>query len=144
RTARGRLKHGGQSHLLEHVEAVVARGTVRSQRDRDAASPHFSHWRDAGAQLEIRAWAVKHLDVMSREQLLFMLVDPDAMRGTETRRSEADRGKVVDIGETTAGFTHQGNFVARLRRVRMHERTALGRQARHGLEQLPRTGCGES
>src|SRR5262249_56724719 len=63
-----RLKQGGQSHLLEHVESVVTCGAVRSKRDCDASRPHFSDRRDARAQLEIGAGAVEHLDILSRKE----------------------------------------------------------------------------
>src|SRR5262245_66297810 len=96
------LEHGCQTHLLEHVEPIVARGTVRPQRYGDPASPHFSHWCDTGAQLEIRAKAVKYLDVVCGEQLLFMFVIPEAMRRTQKRRGQTATSQGVEIVEAEA------------------------------------------
>src|SRR4051812_42792294 len=48
-----RLEDRRESHLVEHVEPVVARGAVGAKGDGDASGAHFRYGRDAGAELQM-------------------------------------------------------------------------------------------
>src|SRR5262249_40464998 len=52
------LEQGGQPHLLEGVEAVVARCAVGTDADRQAGAPQGDEVGDPGAQLQVRARTV--------------------------------------------------------------------------------------
>ena len=79
-----------------------------------------------------------HLHIVMGQQLLLMLIDPDAMRQAESRGSEASVGKIGHVRQTCAA-SDQRDFIAVLGRVRVHEKTVFARQRPDGFKQLLRT-----
>ena len=139
-----RLQHRREPHLLEHVEPVVAGGAVGAERDGDAAGAHLRHRRDPRSELEVRPGAVHHLDVVIGQQLLIAIVDPHAMRRAQMRRREVNARQVLDVGARAGVLLDDRDLLARLRRVRVHQRVMLSRQAGDRFEQLARAGDREA
>ena len=85
-----------------------------------------------------------HFDVVIDQQLLIGIVHPYAVRRAEMWRGQLHGRQVLDVRPGPCLLLDDGDFVARFGRVRVHQRVVLFGQARHGLEQLARTGHREA
>ena len=68
-------------HLAEEVKVVVAGTAVGSQPDVDSPAEHRRNGGDAGAELHVALRIVGHLNAECREDVEFILFQPDAMGG---------------------------------------------------------------
>ena len=71
--------------------------------------------------------AVHHLHVALGEQRLLLFVDPDAVGRAEVRCRQVQCVEIRDVREASGQLADDGDFLARLGGVRVHER----RPARH-------------
>src|SRR2546427_694341 len=87
----------------------------------------------------MRTVAIDEYHVGARQERLFTRVDPDTVRGAQTRRDETDVCEVFDV--RPAGYTPDDfDLLALFRRMRVHERQLAGRELANRFEQRARTG----
>src|SRR5712691_4621394 len=111
-----RLERRGKPHLPEHVQVVIARGPVRAERHADPLREQLGYRRDARSELQVGPGAVHHFHVGARHELLFTGIDPDTVRGAQTRRHETDVCEVLDV--RLAGYAPDDlDLLALFRRV---------------------------
>ena len=109
-----------EPHLLEHIQRVVARCAVSAQRYRDAACKVPRDRGDAGTEFQIGRWTMQDPRLMTRHQVHFMVVQPDAVRETGDLVQDPQLREVLDVVHPAAR-PHRFQFVPVLRRVRMKE-----------------------
>ena len=91
------LQRRREPHLVEHVEAVVARGAIGPERHADAAASHLDDRRQSRAELQVRPGAVHHLDGALRHQRLLRVRHPDAVRRAQARARQPGCGQILQV-----------------------------------------------
>ena len=132
------LDQGGEPHLGEGVEAVVARRAVGADADAAPRCQHLRNRRDPAAELQVRARAVDDVRPLPREHGDIVLVHPDAVRQRGARARNADGIEIGDL--IVAGLApHRIELERRFRRVGVHHGAGLLGQIAHRPQQRART-----
>src|SRR5216110_317060 len=93
------LDQGGEAHLGEHVEPVVAGRAVRPDGDLAPRGEQLRHLRHAARELQVGRRAVHHRGALAREARRFVRVHPHAVGECRTRARDPDRVEVGDLLE---------------------------------------------
>src|SRR5262249_15917208 len=87
----------GQSHLGEHVEVVVASGTVRAEAHVHTSVNKLRDGGNPGGQLEVGAGTVTNVSARLAQDSLLLMPEPNAMRQADGRTGEPQGMEVLDV-----------------------------------------------
>ena len=107
------------AHLGKHVEAVVAGGAVRAQRNRYLARQHLGDARQTRSEFQIRRRTMRDVRLRARQRLHFLSVEMDAMREQHVRARDSQRIKISHVTPPSLRFDNLA-FVFVFRRMRVN------------------------
>ena len=135
------MKLRGHPHLPEEIEVVVARTAVRPQPHIDPAAQHLRHGGNARAKLHVALRVMRHLDPACREEIEFLTVQPDAVRGNGILIQEI---QIVEMLNRLLAVTlpDQADFLLGLRQMDLKGDPGAARHVLDGTQGVRRAGIG--
>ncbi len=141
------MKECRLAHGLEHVEVVVACGTVGAEANGNAGGAHRRYRRHPTGQLHVALGIVRNADVPARQDLNLGRRQVDPMCRNRPRPPEAQRLEVLR-GRGVILLVRRGNFIPGFREMDddrnvqpVGQRTArLQRRAVEGVHRVRRNG----
>ena len=121
------------THRLEHVEVVVARGTVGAECQVHAGRQILQHRCGAAGQLHIALWVMRDADIVLLQDRDVVVGHPDAVGGHRLRSPEAERLEVAG-GRVLVFVARRLHLVLRFRQVDEDRHVVLAAECRRGLQ----------
>src|ERR1051326_3692667 len=131
------LKQRSRAHFREHIEAVVTRRTISTERHRDPFIQQFRDGRYTRTEFEIRRRTMDHVSARGFQYLDLGAAQMNAMSQRDVSTSQTKTIEIRNVSQSTF-LLDQLTLCSILRSMRMDYHTQRTRETRNSLEQFTR------